>query len=198
MRRLTTIICCMAFALSGICLATMTSKSDLTTSSVQAATLPTIDMSKMSLPLDLQLNQTAQNKDSTVSVKTDTVYVEKTKLVKVSAPHKVKTKTVHVPVLYIATRTDNKEDTVNCDSTTLYKVHKVGTLDLNKVISSVDVNQHYILTYNKIVGEYVLQVSTYSRSHQPMYENLLDPRICQLSQKVRYPKGRMKCILCEK
>lgn len=138
MRKLTTFLCCMAFAVSGICLANMTSKKSLT-STAQAATMPTIDISKMQLPIDLQLNQQAHNKDSTV-IKHDTVYVSQTKLVKVRVPNKVKTKTIHVPVLYIATRTENKEDTVNHNSDIMYKVHKVGQCDLNKVISSVDIN----------------------------------------------------------
>ena len=141
MRKITTILCCMAFAISGICLANMTANRNASGMSAQASNLPTLDISKMSLPIDLQLNQLAQsNKDSTVSVKTDTVYVEKTKFVKVHAPRKIKTKTVHVPVLYIATRTDNKEDTVRSNSAIVYKIHNVGKCDLTKVISSVDVN----------------------------------------------------------
>ena len=159
MRKLTTILCCIAFAVSGICLANMTANRNTSGISAQASSLPVIDMSKMSLPIDLQLNQMAQNnKDSTVSVKTDTVYVEKTKFVKVRAPRKVKTKTVHVPVLYIATRTDNKEDTVRSDSAIVYKVHKVGECDLTKIISSVDVKQHYIFSYS-----FALQVNIYYR-----------------------------------
>lgn len=139
MRRITTIICCIAFALSGISLANVASKYKAA-NAAETTALPTIDVSKMQLPLDLQLNQLAHNKDAPVSVKTDTVYVEKTKLIKVRAPYKIKTKTVHVPVLYIATRTDNKEDTVNYNPAVLYKVHKVDSCDLNKIISSVDIN----------------------------------------------------------
>lgn len=139
MRRITTIICCMAFALSGISLAKLASSQN-TASAAEMTAFPTVDVSKMQLPLDLQLNRQAQEKDLSASVKTDTVYVEKTKLVKVRAPRKIETKTVHVPVLYIATRTDNKEDTVNYKSAVLYKVHRVDTVCLNKIISSVDVN----------------------------------------------------------
>ena len=139
MRKITTMICCTAFAIFGICLANMTSK-DRSAHAASATVLPTIDVSKMSLPLDLQLNQLAQNKDSSVEVKTETVYVEKTKLIEASAPRKIKTKTVHVPVLYIATRVDNKEDTTNHKSAAMYKVHNAGDCDLDKIISSVGIN----------------------------------------------------------
>lgn len=138
MRRLTTVICCLAFALSGICLANMTSE-QRSANAAPTEVLPTLDINKMSLPLDLQLNRLAQKEDKSVPVKTDTVYVEKTKLVKVNTPGKIKTKTVHVPVLYIATYADNKEDTASRGPTALYKVRKVGDCDLNQIISSVGV-----------------------------------------------------------
>lgn len=142
MRKLTTILCSIAFAISGICLADATAtKSSTSTSTVMAATLPTVDMSKMKPPIDFLLSQQVQEKDSIRSPgKTDTVYVKQPKLVKVCAPRKIKTKTVHVPVLYIATRMDNKEDTISHDSLSLYKVKKVGKIDLKKFNSSIDVN----------------------------------------------------------
>ena len=62
------------------------------------------------------------------------------KSVTARAPRRVKTKTVHVPVLYIATRMDNKEDSIKNDSLPVYKLEKVGTVDLKKLNSSIDVN----------------------------------------------------------
>ena len=140
MRKLTTFLCSIAFAISGICLANMTSGKSMTAMSAQASNLPTIDVSKMSMPVDLQLNHMAQNKDSTVSVKTDTVYVKQTKFVKVRVPSKIKTRTVHVPVLYIATRTHNKEDSVSDNTDIMYKIHKIGKCDLKQINSSIDIN----------------------------------------------------------
>lgn len=137
MRKLTTILCSVAFMISGIVLANAVSKSD-TTNGMQAnaATIST-----MQLPVDLQLNKLAQNesKKDTVTLR-DTVYVEQPKSIEVNVPCRVKTKTVHVPVLYIATRTDVKEDTVNHTNNALYKVQKVGKCDLKKFNSSIDIN----------------------------------------------------------
>ena len=141
MRKLTTILCSIAFAISGICLAKVTATSNTTTTTVSAANVPTLDMSSVKMPVDLLLEKQVHEKDSVKPPgKVDTVYVERPKLVKVRAPRKIKTKTVHVPVLYIATRTDVKEDTVDHKSTYMYKVHKVGEYDLKKLNSSTDVN----------------------------------------------------------
>ena len=157
MRKLTTILCSIAFAISGICLADAVTKSDsIHGTQMMAATMPTVDMNKMQFPVDLQLNKRAQeNKVDTVR---DTVYVSQTKSIEVNVPCRVKTKTVHVPVLYIATRTDVKEDTVDHKPTYMYKVHKVGEYDLKKLNSSTDVNQHYIPIYS-----FALQVDIYRR-----------------------------------
>ena len=139
MRKLTTILCSIAFAISGICLADAVTKSDsIHGTQMMAATMPTVDMNKMQFPVDLQLNKRAQeNKVDTVR---DTVYVSQTKSIEVNVPCRVKTKTVHVPVLYIATRMDNKEDSIKNDSLPIYKLEKVGTVDLKKLNSSIDVN----------------------------------------------------------
>lgn len=139
MKKLTTILCSIAFAISGICLANAVIKSNATYGTqMMAATTPTINLSTTQLPVDLQLNKLAQsNKVDTVR---DTVYVPQAKSIEVNVPCRVKTKTVHVPVLYIATRTDVKEDTVNHKPCFVYKVHKIGKCDLKKLNSSIDVN----------------------------------------------------------
>ena len=109
-----------------------------------AATMPDINLNDIKLPKDLTLD--LQQQDSIRSPgKPDTVYLEKPavktkKSKKVRAPRRVKTKTVHVPVLYIATRMDNKEDSIKNDSLPVYKLEKVGTVDLKKLNSSIDVN----------------------------------------------------------
>ena len=141
MRKLTTILCSIAFAISGICLAKVTATSNTTTTTVSAANVPTLDMSSVKMPVDLLLEKQVHEKDSVKPPgRVDTVYVERPKLVKVRAPRKIKTKTVHVPVLYIATRMDNKEDSIKNDSLPVYKLEKVGTVDLKKLNSSIDVN----------------------------------------------------------
>ena len=139
MKKLTTILCSIAFAISGICLANAVIKSNATYGTqMMAATAPTVDLSTMQLPVDLQLNKLAQsNKVDTVR---DTVYVPQAKSIEVNVPCRVKTKTVHVPVLYIATRTDVKEDTVNHENLHLYKIKKVDKIDLKKLNSSVEIN----------------------------------------------------------
>ena len=143
MEKLTTILCSIAFAISGLCLAKTTATKSTTSATISAATLPVVDMSKVKMPVDFLLSQQTQEKDSIRAPgKPDTIYVEKPKLVKVHAPRKIKTKTVHVPILYIATRTDVKEDTVSHDSLSIYKVKKIGKIDLKKFNSSIDVNQH--------------------------------------------------------
>ena len=139
MRKLTTILCSIAFAISGICLADAVTKSDsIHGTQMMAATMPTVDMNKMQFPVDLQLNKRAQ--ESKIDTVRDTVYVSQTKSIEVNVPCRVKTKTVHVPVLYIATRMDNKEDSIKNDSLPVYKLEKVGTVDLKKLNSSIDVN----------------------------------------------------------
>ena len=141
MRKLTTILCSIAFAISGICLAKVTATSNTTTTTASAANVPTLDMSSVKMPVDLLLEKQVHERDSVKPPgRVDTVYVERPKLVKVRAPRKIKTKTVHVPVLYIATRTDVKEDTVSHDSLPIYKVEKVGKIDLEKFKSSIDIN----------------------------------------------------------
>ena len=147
MRKLTTILCSIAFAISGFFLADAISKSDtIHGTTVNAATIQPqlVDLSKMQLPVDLQLNKLAhENKVDTVRdtvTVCDTVYVKPKKSKKANVPFRVKKKTVHVPILYIATRTDVKEDTVDHKPTYMYKVHKVGEYDLKKLESSMDVN----------------------------------------------------------
>ena len=146
MRKLTTILCSIAFAISGICLAEATATKTMSSQTVSAATMPNINLNDIKPPIDLLLSLKPETKDSIRSPgKSDTVYIEKPvvitkKSVKARAPRRVKTKTVHVPVLYIATRTDVKEDTVDHKPTYMYKVHKVGEYDLKKLSSSTDVN----------------------------------------------------------
>lgn len=138
MRKLTTILCSIAFALSGICLAKVTSSSS-TIQATPAMEYPTVDLSQMRPPNDILLNSVVKDSINT-PVKHDTIYVEKTKLVKVRVPSKIKTKTVHVPVLYIATRTEQGIDSVGENTSHLYKVQKIGKFDPKTIDTSVDIN----------------------------------------------------------
>lgn len=146
MRKLTTILCSIAFAISGICLAEATATKTMSSQTVSAATMPNINLNDIKPPIDLLLSLKPETKDSIRSPgKSDTVYIEKPvvktkKSVKARAPRRVKTKTVHVPVLYIATRMDNKEDSIKNDSLPIYKLEKVGTVNLKKLNSSIDIN----------------------------------------------------------
>lgn len=187
MRKLTTILCSIAFAISGFFLADAISKSDtIHGTTVNAATVQPqlVDLSKMQLPVDLQLNKLAhENKVDTVRdtiTVCDTVYVKPKKSKKANVPFRVKKKTVHVPILYIATRTDVKEDTVNHENLHLYEIKKVGKIDLKKLNSSVEINQSYILIYSFALqisictGKYIQQVAlTYVRKTKTWFENML-------------------------
>lgn len=124
MRRLTTILCSIAFMVCGISLAITTKSPPISDyKALNAATMsnmPVLDYSNVQLPLDMQLDQAKKD--------TDTVYITKTDTVKIPVT-KVKRKKVYVPnpivkrdtIYYIATHTVNKEDTVKH----IYKLNRV-------------------------------------------------------------------------
>ena len=144
MRKLTTILCSIAFAISGICLADATATKSTSSQTVSAATMPNISLDNVKPPVDLLLGLQEKTDDSIRSPgRVDTVYIEKkpeVKTVKARAPKQVKKKKRHSSPLYIATRMDNKEDSIKTDSLFIYKLEKIGKVDLEKLNSSIDVN----------------------------------------------------------
>ena len=147
MRKLTTILCSIAFAISGICLADATATKSTSSQTVSAATMPNISLDNVKPPVDLLLGLQEETDYSIRSPgRVDTVYIEKkpevktTKTVKARAPKQVKKKKRHSSPLYIATRMDNKEDSIKTDSLFIYKLEKIGKVDLEKLNSSIDVN----------------------------------------------------------
>ena len=192
MRKLTTILCSFAFAISGIMLAKATSSSPPGVT-VQAATPTLIDMSKMRLPTDLTMGL-EKEKDTVTVVRHDTVYVNKTKYVKARAPRIVKERTIHVPVLYIATRT-NKEDSVNNRSGSIYKVEKIGNACLN-CQSSGDINQYLVVPVHMLcaVDRNCSQVSTLTGLISLVRKfNLVREYVNPLKGREN-SKGRTKCV----
>lgn len=148
MRKLTTILCSIAFAISGICLAEATATKSVSSQTVSAATMPNISLDNIKPPVDLLLGLQKETDDSIRSPgRVDTVYIKEkpevktTKAVKARAPKQVKKKKKrHSSPLYIATRMDNKEDSIKTDSLFIYKLEKIGKVDLEKLNSSIDVN----------------------------------------------------------
>ena len=120
MKRLTTIICSIAFAMLGIGLAIDNSSHQKTQTLSAAEVLPYSylpDVSNVQLPLDLQLSQAKNATDTVFVTKTDTVIkqVTKVKWKKVHTPspmvEKTKPDTVMVtaPVYYLIKCKENSE-----------------------------------------------------------------------------------------
>lgn len=163
MRKITTILCSLAFMISGIMMAMTVSNSSATDTgykSMSAATpmsimdtpiLPSIinDTGTLDIPEDL-LRDLAKRKgvlDTVYVTKTDTnkEQVTKVKRRKVTAPKPVmeinvtassRTDTILVPVYYLATQVGNKEGPTG-QKISLYEVHKIDEVDL-KTNSSVE------------------------------------------------------------
>ena len=142
MKRLTTLICCLAFMVAGISLAINGNTNVLTRSTISAATtynIPKIDVSQMHMPLDLLLDQAKKaGLEEATPIKEPEVTKVDTHTVKVPV---VVERTVEVPVLYIATPADNKGDPP--DDTPMYSVHKLdgGAIGIT-IPSSLDVESY--------------------------------------------------------
>lgn len=157
MRKITSILCSIAFAISGIMLAVTASdpSSNLSYKTMSAATLPLEWKSQLQMPQDLLLDLAKKSVSNTPEVTTGSVdsdYVdslqkriaslEKTKQVtkvkvkKVPVPSNVmeinvtashRTDTVQVPVYYLATQVGNKEGPTG-ECISVYEVHKVDEI----------------------------------------------------------------------
>ena len=144
MKRFTAIVCSIAFAFFGICIAmtpTTTNQSGYKT--MAAATTdyvyPMVDLTKLQVPEDLSLDLAKKKALDTVYItKTDTIekQVTKVKLRKVSGPTQVVHDTLYVPKYYLATQTGNKEGPADkCVS--VYEVHQVDEICPENTNSSV-------------------------------------------------------------
>ena len=136
MKRFTAIVCSIAFAFFGICIAmtpTTTTQSGYKT--MAAATTdyvyPTVDLTKLQVPEDLSLDLAKKKALDTVYVtKTDTIekQVTKVKWKKVPVPYPVVQRdTVQVPVYYIATQVGNKEGPMD-KCIQVYELQKVDEI----------------------------------------------------------------------
>lgn len=161
MKKVMTILCSIAFMISGIVLAktsTVQSTAD-SYKSISAATMPNIfstpipvaklDTGTLDLSEDL-VRDLAKRKgvlDTVYITKTDTIKEQVTKVkwrkgtapppvMEINVTAKQRTDTVHVPVYYLATQVGNKEGPTG-QKISLYEVHKVDELDL-KTNSSVE------------------------------------------------------------
>ncbi len=142
MKRLTTLICCLAFMVAGISLAVNGNTNILTKSTISAATtynIPKIDVSQMHMPLDLLLDQAKKaGLEEATTIKEPEVTKVDTHTVKVPV---VVERTVEIPVLYIATPADNKGDPP--DNSPVYSVHKLNNGGIGITIpSSLDVESY--------------------------------------------------------
>lgn len=136
MKQIVTIFCCGLFAAAGIALAIATShvSSRNYGYNTMSAAVPTITAE--SLPKDLlldfakkeQLNSSVP--DTVYLTKTDTIkeQVTKVKFRRIYVPKEVvKTDTLHVPVYYLATRTEERKDSVG-QCIPVYEVRKVDEI----------------------------------------------------------------------
>lgn len=157
MRKAMTILCSIAFMISGIMMAITASDSSSSTGykTMTAATLPQIytipsivkDTGTIDLSEDL-VRDLAKRKgvlDTVYITKTDTVkeQVTKVKVKKVPVPSNVmeinviaRTDTILVPVYYLATQVGMKEGPTG-DCISIYEVHKVDEICTDSTNSSV-------------------------------------------------------------
>lgn len=165
MRKVTAVLCSIAFMISGIMMAITASDPSPGTGykTMSAATMSQFspvfpidnsDIATLSLSEDLVRDLAKQKGvlDTVYVTKTDTVkeQVTKVKVKKVPVPSNVmeinvtaRTDTIQVPVYYLATQVGNKEGpTGNCMQ--IYEVHKVDELCPETTNSSVDdVNEYH-------------------------------------------------------
>lgn len=114
MKRFNTLLCSIAFAIAGICMAvtgvTIPSPPVMTVNATQS---PVLDFSMAKLPKNLEISKGEQ--------KSDTVYIHDTvpdtKKSIVRTKTLVKERILYTPVLYIASPVEKKDSTIN------YKYH---------------------------------------------------------------------------
>ena len=137
MRKVTTILCSIAFMISGIMLATANDSSSKDGYKTLAAATPMPQqlygniVNPLNLSEDLVRDLAKQKgvQDTVYITKTDTIkeQVTKVKWRKAPAPAPVAPDTIQVPVYYLATQVGNKEGpTGECIS--VYEVHKVDEI----------------------------------------------------------------------
>ena len=118
MKRFNTLLCSIAFAIAGICMAvTGVQSPSLPVMTVNATQSPVLDFSMAKLPKHLEISGGEQ--------KSDTVYIHDTvpdlKKGVVRSKTLVKERILYTPVLYIATPVEKKDSTVDYK----YRVDKV-------------------------------------------------------------------------
>lgn len=147
MKRITSIVCSLALAAFGVCIALVPNNNSYTgyktaTASTMTYTMPTIDMSTVQIPKDLSLDLAKKKASDTVYItKTDTVMkqVTKVKWRKVAVPTPVvqkETDTVYIPKYYLATQSGVKEEPAGC--TLIYEVQQIDKICPENINSSAN------------------------------------------------------------
>lgn len=134
MKRLQTTLCCIAFAIIGVCIASNGNKNGPHgPNTITAATLPIIP-ADVKLPIDLQLSNSLRDKKDTVRI-IDTVRVTN-KPKKVRIPYKVtKRDTIYQTVLFIAIP-EVREEKASEVIDSICKVHNANTASKNDIHST--------------------------------------------------------------
>lgn len=152
MRKVTTILCSIAFMVSGIMLA-MSGSDTSPTKGYKTLSASTLDVNN--IPKGL-LRDFAKNsvQDTVYITKTDTIkeQVTKVKIKKVPVPSNVvetnvitRTDTIQVPVYYLATQVGNKEGPTG-ECIQVYEVHKVDEICPDTTNSYVeDTNEYHVI-----------------------------------------------------
>ena len=121
MKQLTTFLCSLAFAFSGVCLAVHETSVNIPSPVMSVDANPVMNLQHLQIPKDLQLDQS----------KRDTVFIEKHDTLVTNFPKhvrarvRIKYKTLYVPILYIATPAE-KEDSADSKNY-IYQVYKINT-----------------------------------------------------------------------
>lgn len=146
MRKVTSILCSIAFMISGIMMAITASDPSPGTGykTLAAATLPhqMSDTDRMIIPQDLLRDFAKKNEvlDTVYITKTDTIKEQVTKVKWRKAPVPkpiVERDTIQVPVYYLATQVGNKEGPKG-ECISVYEVHKVDEICPEITNSSVE------------------------------------------------------------
>lgn len=136
MKRLQTVLCSIAFAILGVCIASVGNKDrPYGANTVHAAILPHIPKNAV-LPIDLQLGHSLENKKDTVIIR-DTVRVTNTPK-KVKVPYRItKRDTIYQTVVFVAIPEVRLEGT-SAIIDSIDKVHIVDTIAKNDSLSAVE------------------------------------------------------------
>lgn len=129
MKSLKTSLCCICFAVMGVCIASVGNRDKPNEyNTIMASPLPTVPIIR-DLPLDLQLDQSLRNKKDTVIIK-DTVKVT-TKPKKIKVPYKIVKRDTIYQSVYFVLIPEGREEQPSDSNYCIPKVHIKDTLSRN-------------------------------------------------------------------